>query len=836
MLQGIMQDIRYGLRLLSKNPGFTAVAVLSLALGIGANTAIFTLINAVLLRSLPVHNPQELVSLNLADVRNGNYRRWTDGNSNTAFPYPTYEQMRDRNQVFSSLFAFKVFGRLTVQVNGDAELARGQFVTANYFPSLGVRPILGHGFAEEDGRADADPVAVISHGYWQRRFGGDPGVIRKKIALNGVPFTISGVTPAEFFGLQAGSAIDVSMPFAMQPRILPEMSDDADLFKAGDRFWIEIMGRVKPGVTEEQARTNLDVIYRQSMLAALQTNDGKAPVLSELQVVPGGQGLQSLRKQFSKPLFILMTVVAVVLLIACANVANLLLARATARRKEIAVRLSIGASRSRLVRQLLVESLLLSALGGVAGLLFAYWGSNLLVAMMQSGNNRLALDLRPDLTVLAFTAAACLLTGILFGLAPAFRATRVDLTPALKQSAANAGGGRERMRMTKTLVVSQVALSLVLLFGAALFVRTLVNLQNQNVGFTKDNLLLFGIDPRQAGYRGQRFSNLCRDIQDKLSRLPGVRSATASLHLLLTGGSRSNRISVPGYTPAPKEGMSVMVMPVGANFLSTMEIPLVMGRDLTARDDENAPKVALINETMARRYWPGRNPLGRHFTLSKLDLEIVGVVKDARYDSLRRDIRPVVYHPFVQDVLSMPHMHFEVRAAGDAAALIPSVRQVVASSDQRLPIFDLKTQTQQVDELLLQERLFAKLTGFFAVLALALVCVGLHGIMSYAVARRTSEIGIRMALGAQRWDILAMVVREVMLLIGIGVVLGIAGSFATAKYAATAVSGLLFGLQINDFSALTFAALLIFASGIFAGFFPARRASRVDPIIALRDE
>jgi predicted permease len=597
------------------------------------------------------------------------------------------------------------------------------------------------------------------------------------------------------------------------------------------------MGRLKPSITEEQARANLDVIFRQSMIAGIpRAKPDTAQVLPAIHVAASGRGLNGLRNQFSKPLFILMAVVGVVLLIACANIANLLLARATARQKEIGVRLSMGATRARLIRQLLKESLLLASLGGLAGLAFAYGGSSILVAMMQRGNYAIALDLHPDMSVLMFTAAACLLTGLLFGLAPAIRAARVDLAPTLKQSASNLGSGHQRMRLTRLLVVSQIAVSLVLLFGAGLFVRTLVNLQTQNVGFARDHLLLFGVAPREVGYKGVRYANLCREIQSRVAGLPGVKSATSSLHLLLSGSMRGNGITVPGYTPTPKENMSVQVLPVGTDFLSTMRITLLQGRDLTAHDDENAPKVGLINQTMARKYWAGRNPVGQHFKMGKLDLEVVGVVQDAKYTSLRGETSPVVYHPYAQDMDSMPHMHFEARTAGDATALIPAVRQAVRSIDSSLPLFDVLTQTQQIDELLLQERLFARLTGFFGALALLLVCVGLYGIMSYAVARRTNEIGIRMALGAQRANILGMVLREVLLLVGIGVVLGVAGSFATARLAEATVSGLLFGLKINDATVIIFAAAVLVAVATLAGWVPARRASRVDPMVALRYE
>jgi predicted permease len=456
--------------------------------------------------------------------------------------------------------------------------------------------------------------------------------------------------------------------------------------------------------------------------------------------------------------------------------------------------------------------------------------------MMQRSQDPIVLDLHPNLNVLAFNAGLCLLTGLLFGLAPAFRATRVDLTPALKQSAASLGAGRDRLRLTKSLLVSQVALSLVLLFGAGLFVRTLVNLVTMDVGFQRDNLLLFGVAPVEAGYQGHRFAILCQEIQSEMANLPGVRSATASMHLLLSGSSRGNTIAVSGYVPAPRENMSIRVLPVGNDFLKTIGIPLVLGRDLTPHDDENAPKVGLINERMAHRFWPNQNPIGKHFTMAKADFEVVGVVRDAKYDSLRGEVSPTVYHPFVQTLDTMRHMHFEVRTAGNPNALLPEVRKIVARIDKRLPLFDVLTQEQQIDALLLQERLFAKLTAAFGVLALVLVCVGLYGMMSYALARRTNEIGIRMALGAQRGNILSMVLREVLALTGAGVVLGVAASYITARVAASTVSGLLFGLKMTDLSAIAIPAFLMVAVAILAGLRPARRASRIDPIVALREE
>lgn len=839
LVQSILQDGRFGLRMLRNNLGFTTIAVLSLALGIGANTAIFTLIDAVMLRMLPVKNPQQLVSLKLApDTR---FPRDTpDGDRSIAFPYPAFVQMREHNQVLSALFAFVDTGSVSVLANGSAEIVHGQLVTSNYFSALGVRTVLGRNFVPQDDTAGAEPVAIISYGYWQSRFGGQSSALGRRILVNGAPATIIGVAAQEFFGLQPGSPVDLYMPMATQPLIVPNVAGEApgtSVFTAAGVWWVQLMGRLKPGVTAELARANLDTIYRSAVLQGLKPEAGSGPLVPPtLRLIPAGGGLSALRNAFSKPLAILMIVVGIVLLIACVNVANLLLVRSSARAKEIAVRLSLGASRGRLIRQLLLESVLLSAFGGLLGLAFAYWGCNALVAMMQHGSNSVLIDVHPDLTVLAFTAVACVLTGILFGLAPALRATRIELTPALKETAASLGTTCGKTYAMKSLVVAQVAFSVVLLFAAGLFVRTLVNLETMNVGFSRENLLLFGVSPKNAGYQGQRYADLCREIQNRVAQIPGVKSATSSLLLLLDGNLRVGIIKVPGYVARPHELAMVSILPVGDGFLSTMQIPLLQGRDLNPRDDENAPKVALINETLARKYWPHEDPLGRHFTLRNVNMEVVGIVGDTKYTDLRQHIPPIVYYPYVQQMDSMPQVHFEVRTQGDASALIPSVRAVVSSIDNRLPLYDVRTQTQQIDDLLYQERLFAKLVGFFATLALVLVCVGLYGVMSYSVARRTSEIGIRMALGAQHGNILRMVLRETMLLVGVGLALGVIGSFATAKIASHQVAGLLYGLKVTDTTSIWAAIALIAMVAAAASFVPVRRAMRVDPMFALRHE
>ena len=845
MLETLLQDLRYGWRMLARTPGFTAVAALSLALGIGANTAIFTLIDAVLIKTLPVRNPQELVQLAWAVPagKDPGIAHWTNGTTwdeggrsmGTPFSYPAYRDLRAHNQVLSDLFAYANVGNEDVLANGEAGLAFTQMVSGNFFPALGIRAAAGRVLTESDDRPGAPPVCLISNSYWKRRFGG-ASIAGAAIALNGVAFTIAGVAPPEFFGLQPGHVTEVYVPISTQPLIVPRWDPRmATILDAPDHWWVEMMGRLKPGVSAGQAKSNLAALFQQEMADVPQARRATGAA-AWLELESASRGLNQLRRNFSQPLFVLMGMVAMVLLIACANVANLLLGRATARQKEIAVRLSLGAPRGRLIRQLLTESVLLSAMGGALGMAFAWWGCRLMVALLSTPGYPLVIRVTPDLRVLAFTAAVCLVTGLLFGLAPAFRATRMDFTPALKQ---NVPRWRGSISLAKILMAAQTALSLVLVFGAGLFVRTLVNLENRDIGFDQKNVLLFGINASQAGYRGAALNQFYNRVQQQVAALPGVVSATASLHLLLSGGSRGSSVWIPDYKPVNDGSISVKVMPAGPNFLATMKIPLLNGRDLTERDDENAPKVGIVNETLARRYFPNQNPIGRQIRWKQNDpssaMEIVGVARDARYNSLRNDTPPTVYHPYRQ-ANNLPFMHYELRTAGDPGALIPAVRRAVASLDRNIPLFDVKTQAEQIDELLRQERLFARLSGFFGLLALLLACIGLYGVLSYAVVRRTAELGIRMALGARQANIAGMVVREAIVVAAAGVALGIPAALWAARLAAHLVSGLLYGLKTDDAASVALAAAALVAVAIFASFWPARRASLVDPLVALRYE
>lgn len=848
-LHDLAGDVWYSLRMLAATPRFTATAVLSLALGIGANTAIFTLIDAVMLKMLPVKNPQELVMLRWA-VPAGRFpmgSHWMNGSRwpehgqdvGTSFSYPTYQQIQARGtgegRPLSSVFAFTTIGDLNVFANGEAALAPAQIVSANYFSVLGVNPVIGRTFVADDDQPGATPVCVISDRYWKRRFSGDPSIVGRAIVVNGAPVTVIGVTPPEFFGLQPGSAIEMSLPLSTQPPVVSRWDPKVSMFTAADHWWVLIMGRLSPAISERQAASALDMVFKQSV------NDpspGERAAYASLELAPGSQGIDDLRRQFSRPLLILMGMVGMVLLIACVNVANMLLARATQRQREIGIRVSIGATRGRLIRQFLTESVLLACLGGAVGFALAWWGSRVLTMLISRPGYPIPIDLTPDLRILAFAAGTCLGTGLLFGLVPAFRATRLDMTPALNRSTQGFRTGASLLSLGKTLVVAQTTLSVILLFGAGLFVRTLVNLQSLNTGFDQNNLLLFGINASQAGYKGQALNDFYGRVQQRLSAVPGVFSATASLHLLLSGHVRRNSVWVPGYTPKAGEDVDAYVLPVGRDFFKTMRIPLLGGRDFTDRDNETAPKVAVVNEAFVKRYFADQDPIGQRIGWSPdskiADIEIVGVAKDAKYSLLRMDAPATVYHPFPQAQISA--MHFEVRTAGDPKALVAAVRHAVASLDHNIPLYDLKTQTDQIDELLMKERLFAKLSSSFGLLALVLACVGLYGVLSYAVARRTGEIGIRVALGAQREDIVGMVLREALLLVAIGLALGVPLSLGAARLSATLISDLLYGLKPNDLTSVVFAAAALIIVAAFAGFLPALRASRVDPMTAIRYE
>lgn len=848
-LEQIAQDLRYGLRQLGRSPGFTLAVVLSLALGIGANTAIFSLIDAVLLRMLPVKSPERLVLLNWVSqkrpaamaTQNGyidnDETRW----SSPSFAYPSFEEFRAHNQSFSSIFGFISLDRTNINIDGQASLAEGELVTGDYFSGLGVSPILGRAITTNDEKPSAPRVAVISYGYWSRQFGSSAAVIGKHVDIKAVPFTIVGVAPPEFFGIQPGHAIDFWAPLMDDPKLLPwsgsSTPDNRSPFTSRDWWWLTMMARLKPGVTEKQANTELDVLFQQSISAASSAS-ARPETTPHIELQPASGGLTYLRSQFSKPLQILMTVVAVVLLIACANVATLLVGRSAARQKEVAVRLSLGASRARLLRQLLTESIFLAGLGGALGILFANWGSRFLLVLRSIGGEPLHFDTHMDSKVLGFTAAVSLLTGILFGLVPALGTTRVELTPALKIGAGALAfvTHKTRLALGKTLVVSQVALSLLLLIGAGLFVRTLQNLQNQNLGFDKRQLLLFAMDPSQNGYKEQRLIDFYGRVLERLQALPGAINATASTNALLSNWQSHSDISIEGRKADRGQDMGADWNTVGPSFFETMGIGVVLGRGIEWRDTSSSPKVAVVNEGFANQFLDGGNPIGHRFRFEGFGkpegYEIVGLVQDAKYAQLRNAPRPTVYLPYSQMPFPLDSIHFEVRTAGDPLALVPSVRRVVRDLDSNVPLSDVKTQTEQIAETIVQERLFARLSSFFGGLAVLLACIGLYGLMAYIVTRQTGEIGIRRALGAERFDIFRMVMRKVLVMVILGVCLGVPAALAATRL----ISSYLFGLKATDPLTIVLCSLLMLMIAALAGYFPARRAAKVDPLVALRYE
>ena len=855
----LWHDLRYGLQMLWKNPGFTTIAVLTLALGIGANTALFSVVDAVLLKKLPVKDPDRLVLFN--SVSN---KQFTPGSHNgtnrtdpstglttrSSFPYQTFVRMREQRGACEDIAAFGAIG-LNVNADGSVDVANAQAVTGNYYEVIGVPAYLGRMINYSDDNSAASPVAVISHRYWQKRFSGRSDIIGKQVNLNNIAFTIVGVAPPGFEGaMDLGSSMDVAIPLGWETQVDRERSE---FMGAGD-WWLRIMGRLKPGASVEQARASLDLAFQQSALdhredrQAQRRARGQQPIAQldpkdypHLGAVSGSRGEMNGRQFFAKPLRLLLGIVALVLLIACANIANLLLVRASSRQKEIAVRLAMGASRWRLVRQLLTESVLLSTLGGAAGVLFALWIKDSLISVGEWAGRENSLNPSLDLRVLAFTFGLSLLTGIVFGIVPALRATRIDLTPSLKDTG-RGSSATTRSLLSRSLVVAQVSLSLLLLIGAGLLLRTLINLQRVETGFNEQNLLLFYADPSLLDYKGDRLRDIYQRLFTRLEAVPGVQAVTFSRVPLLSRAATSGTFDLPGAKPGPDGSVpqtaEVYFHNVRENFFEAMGIPLLVGRTFTAGDDLKAPKVAVVNKTFADRLFPGVNPIGQTFSMdiARPDpIEIIGVVRDAKYTSQRDEVPATIYRSWLQTPGATNQMSFEVRTTGDPKAYVGAIRQAVREVEPNLPLSNIKTQIEQADETLSMERLFAKLMSLFGILAQQLASIGLYGVLAYSVSRRTHEIGIRMALGANRGQMLTMILRQGMTLTLIGVGLGLVGAYVLTRYLGT-LNSMLFGVQPRD--PLTFAAMaaLLTAVALVACFVPARRATKVDPMVALRYE
>ena len=851
------QDLRYALRTMANNKTFTALAALSLALGIGANTAIYSFMDSILLRSLPVQNPESLVMLNTrSQPRNASpsqakgkqakresvmhssmttsgssYNDPKTGFNGGVFPYPAFELFQKSDPIFSSVFAYYGAGPLNLTIKGQADVANGEYVSGDFFRGLGVPPAAGRLIAGDDDKAGAPAVAVVSYSFSQRRFGGAANAEGQSILINNVPFTVIGVAPPEFFGIDPAALPDYYLP--MHANLLLQLGPilSANSYLDQNFYWIEIMARLRPGVSMEHAQATLAPQFHQWVLSTAR-NDGERADLPKLVIKEGAGGLDALRRQYSKPLYVLLTLVGLILAIACANIANLLLARATARQREMAVRLSMGAGRWRVIRQLLTESVLLASLGGALGILFAAWGIRVLTVLLANGRENFTLHAELNWHVLGVTIALSVLTGVLFGLAPAIQSTRVDVIPALKEARAGEQVRRSflHVSLSQVLVVSQIAISLLMLVAAGLFVRTLSNLQKVDLGFNRENLLLFQLNARQAGHQDADIATFYSDLQKRFSGIPGVRSATLSRVPLVGGASMGTIITAGG-----EQQVGNLVLPVGPSFFTTMQIPMLLGREIEERDQPGSPVVAVVNELFAKAAFGDDNPIGRHINLvgPKRDIEIVGVSKTARYAELKSDNQPVVYIAYNQGAFGpVSQVAYELRTAGNPLNYVNSVREIVHQADARVPLSNVKTQAAQVDQAINQEIIFARLCTTFAILGLLIACVGLYGTMSYNVAKRTNEIGIRMALGAQRVGVIWMVLRQVFVLAMVGLAIGLPIALATSKF----VESFLFGMKPDDPWAISVAVAVLVAAAVIAGYAPARRASKIDPRVALRHE
>lgn len=839
MMENLFKDIRYGFRGLLKRKAFAAVAVLTLALGIGANTAIYTLVNAVLLRKLPVSNPQELVLFSDMTGEGTSVEDTPRSGKWSRFSFASYKYFRDHNDSFQDIAALRSgVARLSVrQTDAQANAAArssGQLVSGNYFSLLGVQAMRGRVLTPEDDKPGAEPAAVMSHRYWEKELNSDPSVVGKRFIINGTSFTIVGVTPREFFGERVRRPPDFWLPLALQPQVELRNSflDNTQV------YWLMVMGRLKPGVTMAQAQGSVNLQLQQFLTdqAGSELTDQRKLRIqnTNVELVDGSGGISGLRVLYSKPLRMLMAIVGMVLLIACANVGSLLLSRAAGRRAEISLRMALGATRSRIVRQLLTESMLLALIGGICGVLLAQWGVTVLVRLVA---REAPLNTTADAGILTFTLGVSIIAGLLFGLVPAIQASRTDLASAMKEKARTVRGFW-RVSPSAALVVMQVGLSMVLLTGAGLFARSLAKLQSEDVGFDRTNMLLVGIDPRLAGYKPSELATLYQQVLERVSTVANVQSVSMATYSPLSGSQRSSSIVVSGFTGDQDSDPVVEDMLIGPKYAQTLGIPLLRGREIEIRDTASGPRVAVVNQTFVEKYFKDQNPIGRTFTFDDetdngAPLQIVGVIGDVKSADTRKPATPAVFRPIlqIQDQAAYT-VNIQIRTYGDPAAVTGQVRQMINQIDDKLPVYGVTTMHEQIAERHNQDRLSATLVSFFGALALILACIGLYGVMAHGVARRTNEIGIRMALGAKGGNIAWMVLRETLVLVGVGLAIGVPAALLSTRLIATQ----LFGLSPTDPLTLVAAAVVLTVVALLAGYIPARRASRVDPLTALRYE
>jgi predicted permease len=877
-LEDIRRDLAYGVRQFLKNPGFTAIVVVTLGLGIGANTAIFSAIDAVLFHPLPVADEQHLVIFSWSARHDPKFWGQSDyGDCGEAYhcsvSVPFFQALRAQNSAFVEVAAFAGPLEVDFSGNGPASIARGEYVSGDYFSLLGLKTFMGRALRPADDAPMAVPAIVLNYGYWQRAFGADRSVLGRTIRLNGVATVIVGVAQPNFNHLTPGKSQDFFMPLGLANRVKSEWWGNKDRLAEPSTFWVLIVGRLKPGVSVAQAQASSSALFRSQVVGTSLFAESDAPQIS---LVPIHQALSGESGDIAPMLNVIMAAVGFVLLIACANVAGLILARSAKRQKEMAMRQALGAGRARIVRQLLTESVLLSLAGGGLGIVFAWLGVSAMKKVVESGfGEPFSFVIGPDMRVLAFTVTITLATGILSGLLPTLRGSRLELNRALHENASSVSGGPhtgQSIRFGDALVVLQVALSVVVLAGAGLLVRTLLNVQAINPGFDTNNLLLFGINPTMAGYKDQQMMQLYGELQQGFSALPGVVSASYSDEPLLSGGYSADKVHLDD--APPKMNINTDILSVGPDFFSAMRIPLLAGHafnsaDFTSAEQTNAivkaaeesadkatvgigthpvpsrtgsssaavaPVPAIINETFARRFFAKRDPVGMHIGNAENDdphavlhpgFRIVGITGDTKYKDLKREIRPAMYTPLVAS-----HAYFELRSSGDPTALVTAVRNIIASADSRLPIFDVRTQTDQIARTHFQERLLSRLSSLFAMLATMLACIGLYGLLSYEVTVRSRELGIRMALGAQKRHLIKLVVRHGLLLSLGGLVLGLAGAFAITRL----MTSMLYHVRPNDPETFVTVSILLLLVALAACSVPALRAVRVDPLVAIRNE
>jgi len=831
----LRSHVRYAFRALRKNPAFTAVAVLSLALGIGANTAVFSLLDRVMLLSLPVRHPEQLVLFTANGPRRGEVN--TNYDDTFTVSYPMYRDFRDRAPDLAGVVAwYPIAASLTMP--GQTERVAANLVSGNFFDVLGAGAAIGRPILPEDARTlGANPVAVLSYRFWQQRFAADPAILDRKVLINGQSLTVIGVAVRGFEGVAMGEAPAVFIPVTMKPQLSPGGSD----MNSRRNMWLNVIGRLKPGVSRAGAENALNVFWKPILQDELnQMTSGSAQFRNRflnrrITLQDASNGVSVLRMLFRDPLILLMGLVGLVLLIACANVANLLIARAAGRQREIAIRLAIGATRGDIVRQILIEGMALAAAGGVLGVLFAMWGGRLLLAFLPFASFTATLSADPDWRILAFTAAVSLVCGVAFGLAPAQQTTNPDLASTLKEQGGGVVSAGSHVFVRRGLVIAQVALSLVLLTGAGLFLRSMTNLKGMDLGFRPDHLMSFSIQPALNGYTVPRSIALFDELQQRIASLPGVRAVAATQTPLLANENWNYSIRVPGYQP--KEGENAPnITAVNPGYFAALGMPLAAGREFRLSDDKASPRVAVVNQTFAGVYFEGANPLGRQFyfaTDPKIPVEIVGVVRDSKYADVREQRQRFIFCPYAQQYNpGIGAMTYYVRTLQDPRTVASALRAAVREADASLPVYNLKTMERQIEEDIFADRIVSLLSAFFGVLATVLAAIGLYGLMSYTVTRRTREIGIRMALGASRTEVLRLVLREVAILAGIGIGLAVPLSFPLAALA----KSMLYGVAPHDLWTVTGAAAVLGLTALISGYVPAARAARVDPLTALRNE